>query len=162
MSLTDARVGRLRNARGHLVPQTRTVDEFWNSVLINSTGYGTDACWTWQGAHTKSGYAMATLNYKRHYLHRFAYERLIGAVPAGLELDHLCRNRGCFNPAHLEPVTHAENMRRGHWGRKTECPQGHPYDAENTRINASNGGRECRTCVRARKRAASAARRAAS
>jgi hypothetical protein len=77
----------------------------------------------------------------------------MGAVPEGLELDHLCRVRGCVNPKHLEPVTHRENLMRGEsWSavnaRKTHCPEGHPYDETNTYIDGK-GRRRCRECARA-------------
>lgn len=82
--------------------------------------------------------------------HRVAYEEIMGPVPEGLELDHLCRTRSCVNPSHLEPVTHRENMNRGDVAtrRKTHCPKGHPYDEENTGIY--NGYRNCRACARLR------------
>lgn len=79
--------------------------------------------------------------------HVASWELARGPVPEGLELDHLCRNTRCVNPGHLEPVTHAENMRRGENanGAKTHCAQGHPYDEANTRLLA-RGGRACRAC----------------
>ena len=83
----------------------------------------------------------------RRLLHRLAWEKWHGKpIPAGLELDHLCRNLVCINPNHLEVVTHAENCRRGigvgvHNAAKTTCPRGHPYD-----VIESGGGRRCRTC----------------
>ena len=88
--------------------------------------------------------------------HRVAYELLIGPIPAGLELDHLCRNRLCVNPAHLEPVTRQTNQHRGASVsgisvRATHCPEGHPYDADNTYVRP-NGHRVCRECARRRQR----------
>lgn len=87
-----------------------------------------------------------------------AYELLVGPVPDGMELDHLCRNPPCVNPAHLEPVTHKVNMERGAWATKTHCPQGHPYDETNT-YRTKAGGRACRACHRASEARRSAARR---
>lgn len=103
----------------------------------------TDAgCWEWTGQRTAAGYGQ----YRRNYTHRLSYEQHVGAIPEGLEIDHLCRNRACCNPDHLEPVTHAENMRRGSFGMRTHCPRGHAYDA------ASKGGRYCTTCKNALRR----------
>jgi hypothetical protein len=95
--------------------------------------------------------------------HRVVYEALVGPVPEGLELDHLCKESRCVNPAHLEPVTHAENVRRGRgWGgqnaRKTHCPSGHPYEGDNL-ILQKRGGRLCRTCQNEYSREASRRRR---
>lgn len=102
-------------------------------------------CWEWQGQRLKSGYG----HYKRTTAHRWVYERLVGPIPAGLQIDHLCRNRPCVNPAHLEPVTPLENIRRGKGhGSETHCPHGHPYDEENTRWRARGSGRDCRACDR--------------
>jgi HNH endonuclease len=111
-------------------------------------------CWLWTRGLTK-GYGTFGMHGKVRYAHIVAYELLVGVVPDGLELDHLCRVPACCNPVHLEPVTHAENIRRGdtsaqgaHWRAKTHCPQGHQYDDANTYVNPT-GGRECRICKRA-------------
>lgn len=78
--------------------------------------------------------------------HRWSYEYHVGPIPEGLEIDHLCRNRLCVNPEHLEPVTSQENISRSHGnGKKTHCPAGHPYDVDNT-YSPPSGGRVCRAC----------------
>lgn len=91
---------------------------------------------------------------ERKVVHRIAYELLVGPIPDGLQLDHLCRVRNCVNPDHLEPVTGQENMRRGYFGTKTHCPNGHAYDEANTYIFSNTRGRhrQCRTCTNQRTR----------
>jgi len=100
-------------------------------------------CWEWCLHLNAYGYAG-----KGGPASRVIYRELVGPIPEGLDLDHLCRNRSCVNPGHLEPVTHRENMRRA---RKTHCRQGHPFDDENTRITPT-GERRCRACHRAQVR----------
>jgi HNH endonuclease len=116
---------------------------FWR--LADRTG-GEGSCWQWRGSTDGRGYG--ALRSQKAY--RFAYELLIGPIPEGLEIDHLCRNTMCVNPWHLEPVTHAENLRRGNspWQvnrRKTHCKQGHKFTPENTRVD-KHGWRSCRRC----------------
>ena len=112
-------------------------------------------CIEWVGGKFSNGYgafhpgpsALIPGAQKKILAHRWAYEHAVGPVPDGMQLDHLCRNRSCVNPDHLEPVTPAENQARAAKARITECPQGHPYTEENTLL--SNGGRHrrCRACT---------------
>lgn len=106
-------------------------------------------CWVWQRAKTTAGYGTLTLDGKTAYAHRVFYEGYVGDIPSGYVLDHLCRNPGCCNPVHLEPVTHAENMRRT---RRPTCKRGHPLSGENLYL-APNGERQCRDCNRINGRA---------
>jgi hypothetical protein len=128
-------------------------ERFWAKVAFGAAG----GCWLWTGSKS-TGYGLfavgSTLDESRRKVraHRWSYEALKGAIPAGLDLDHLCRVRACVNPDHLEPVTRGENARRGdagaHLAAKTHCPQGHPYSGDNLYIRPSDGARECRTCKR--------------
>lgn len=117
-------------------------------------------CWLWNGRLNKDGYGRTADD---KLAHRVSYTLLKGAIPDGLELDHLCRVRCCVSPDHLEPVTQAENFRRSmpntqairKWtadraARTTHCPYGHEYSAENTFLK--RGMRNCRECHRRRNR----------
>lgn len=103
-----------------------------------------DGCLLWTGAQISTGYGSVSIRSQHSLAHRLVYQAFVGPIPEGLELDHLCRTKLCVNPAHLEPVTHAENSRRAA-ALITHCPQGHAYDEENTR-RESSGHRRCRTC----------------
>ncbi|MCZ4602978.1 HNH endonuclease signature motif containing protein [Streptomyces sp. Lzd4kr] len=114
----------------------------------------TGECWLWTGRLNRDGYAELKLAGRRQMAHRVAYETHVGAIPEGLQLDHLCRVRHCVNPAHLEPVTIAENVRRSAPAQKSACVNGHEYTPDNTyeRPDSSQGRRDCRTCIRERSR----------
>lgn len=129
-------------------------ERFWSKVDKNGpvSDHRPDLgpCWVWVSILKPAGYGQfhEGVSPNRALLaHRVAYELLVGPVPDGLQIDHLCRVRRCVNPGHLEPVTPAENTRRGA-AVITHCPAGHPYDEENTRVRP-NGHRGCNTCNRA-------------
>lgn len=108
-------------------------------------------CWTWsKGLSKGTRYAVVNVNGQRVYVHRYVYEQVVGPVPEGLELDHLCRNRACVRPDHLEPVTHKVNTHRGEApgvvARLTDtCARGHVGD-----WYEYGGRRWCRGCKRPR------------
>ena len=122
-------------------------ERFWKKVDKSGD------CWEWTAAKNSRGYGTVRNNKKTLGAHRVSYELIVGEIPEGLDLDHLCRNPGCVNPEHLEPVTHRENVRRGnaglHLSVRTHCPHGHEYTKENTAIY-DDGLRRCRTCMRIR------------
>ncbi len=114
----------------------------------------TDTCWLWTAA-TSHGYGRVQWDGRLHQAHRVVYELLVGSIPEGLTIDHLCRVRNCVNPEHMEPVTNRENILRGEapsalHAKKTHCPQGHPYSEENTFV--ANGSRNCKKCNNTRTR----------
>lgn len=139
------------------------LDRLLSKIEINQQS----DCWLWTGCTGSGGYAVIQINRKTRYgirgtryAHRVAYEMLVGSIPRGHQLDHLCRIRRCVNPDHLEPVTPKENTRRGINANslKTICPQGHSYSVENTYI-ARDGSRICRACHKEHERVYRATKR---
>lgn len=136
------------HAQARLVASAVIV-RFWSRVDKDAPG----GCWEWTGKRTLQGYGISPKILGTAFAHRVAWLLTRGPIPDGFHVDHLCRNRCCVNPDHLEPVYPLENTRRSRaWleaGRKnaakTHCPSGHPYDEHNTLILA-RGRRDCRAC----------------
>lgn len=129
----------------HWIPRERIRE----LVEIDANG-----CWIWQRSLSSYGYGIFRHEKHQVLVHRYAYQIFIGEIPAGLDLDHLCRTRACCNPAHLEPVTRRVNLLRGQTipaenAAKTHCKRGHEFTPENTRIQKQYGrvSRGCRTCI---------------
>ncbi len=133
------------------------IERFLSKIIIQELG-----CWEWQGALTEKGYGIFWDGSINVSAHRYSYEwfnncKLPKYIAGGLQIDHLCRNRRCVNPDHLELVTQRENLKRGNTGwylklkqtSKTHCPQGHPYNKENTYITPNNK-RQCKICKNTR------------
>jgi hypothetical protein len=126
-------------------------------ILLSKIKIADSGCWEWIGSSLKK----VTGNYgqirvgkrgesKLVRAHRYSYEIFVGKIPEGLSLDHLCKNTLCVNPSHLEPVTHAENMRRGRNATKTHCKNGHERVSANLYINP-RGAKECAICRKIRR-----------
>ena len=136
----------------------RLPQRFWDKVepgvISDVPGFERSMCWIWMGAKTGKGYSNFNFGGRFWGGHRLAYVELIGAVPEGLELDHLCRVRHCVRPSHLEPVSQTTNTLRGvgesaQNARKTHCVHGHEFNRVNTYISKL-GKRMCRECNRIR------------
>jgi hypothetical protein len=115
-----------------------------------------DHCWTWRGHIFSNGYGGFIADGRQSLAHRLSYEHFVGPIPDGLVLDHLCRNRACVRPDHLQPVAMRENLLRGSGpsalrAAQTHCIRGHEFIPENT-YRRRRGGRDCRICMRERDR----------
>lgn len=126
---------------------------FWARIdLSNPHG-----CWPWLRGRDGNGYGHVGIQKKVYLCHRLAYELLVGPIPAGLVIDHICENKPCCNPYHMEPVTRGENRRRApisgvaavHAG-KTHCANGHEFSPENTKMYARPGKPPYRNCLACR------------
>ena len=119
---------------------------FWDHVEMQD-----DGCWIWTGAKHRHGYGACAKGRTKEYsniAHRRAYQMVVGPIPEGLVIDHLCRVPACVNPSHLEPVTQKVNVQRGLNGvLRIQCLRGHEYNEENTYITP-RGSKACRVCDR--------------
>jgi hypothetical protein len=138
-------------------PRYRPPADLSDRILAN-VDHRADGCWLWTGFINPTGYGTLTVgsrvdgSYRPGMLaHRASYEALVGPVPDGQEIDHLCGNKACVNPAHLDPVTRSEHTKRES-KRLTACRRGHPRTPENVYVDAQ-GRHHCLVCKRDRARA---------
>jgi HNH endonuclease len=144
---------RPANARTNSIPAWPSKPAWGRTFVVRfwAKVEKTDGCWIWRGGRFHTGYGRVFRGGVVCVAHRVAYELAVGPIPKGLEMDHLCRNRACVNPAHLEPVPQRINTLRGVGitavqAARTHCPQGHTYDEANTWLY--KGHRHCRECRR--------------
>jgi hypothetical protein len=146
-------------------------ERFWSKVKrgpVPEHRPELEACWLWMGRRDNLGYGRFDLDRREQLAHRISYQLMVGAIPPGWEIDHLCRVTSCVRAGHLEAVPHRVNAQRGNQGNhvraKTHCPHGHPYDEANTYWYQEKGrsfvGRLCKECRRQRVNRDRARRRA--
>jgi hypothetical protein len=133
------------------VLSSAALKRFLDKILIGSD------CWLWTGAKNSWGYGNVTVSKRQWGAHRLSYRNLVGPIPHGMELDHLCRQPSCVRPDHLEVVERATNNIRSNSisainGRAQVCKAGHPFDEHNTYRRPDRQGRDCRACRRRRKK----------
>ena len=131
-------------------------ERFW--ARVQKCGHGQmckRCCWEWQGSTHARGYGKINIDGRWFPAHRVAWVLSYGTIGESLVIDHLCRQRSCVNPSHLELVTNAINILRGKgitamYASRTHCKHGHPFNESNTRIDPTRGDRRCRQCERLR------------
>jgi hypothetical protein len=122
------------------------------SRFVQKIEISDEGCWNWQAGLSHNGYGKFTVNGSDVRAHRWSYSNFVGPIADGMTVDHLCNNRRCVNPDHLQTLTQTENVLAEHSestarknSLKTECPKGHPYTDENT--YRYKNGRTCKTCA---------------
>lgn len=140
-----------RLARMSATKRRRATETLADRVLYRMEPEPNSGCWLWTGARTLNGYGFISYHGRNEMAHRIAYGLFVGPIPEGKTLDHLCRQRACINPKHLEPVTLRENVLRNTSlvaanAVKTHCLRGHPLSGDN--LYTGGGQRACRACRR--------------
>lgn len=123
-------------------PKISIEERFWSHVNKRGPKHPElGHCWQWKLRPSSNGYGSFSVNNHPVLVHRWAYKFLVGPIPEGLTIDHLCRNRMCVRPSHLEPVTQAENNRRSirHAIERIKCKKGHLF-------TQGKNQKHCRTC----------------
>lgn len=127
--------------------EARARERFWSKVTEAPNG-----CWVWRAANN-GGYGRFQYYDKVAVAHRWAYEQMVGEIPDGLHLDHLCRNPSCVNPSHLDPVPSIVNIRRGNAVSRTHCRNGHEYAVSGQSVAIDSQGRRSKRCLECQRRA---------